>query len=174
MPTPGTYYDLLPDRIQSSGIRKIDEDIETLRKLGILIDGEREGEYLLQIFLQDSAGTHNDRDAGPFSSRSFSARAMMDSVAETFERCSRASNANNRRHQQKNRRLRCLIVFASATFPKNTTSKPERKTVRSSTSTASHDAVRRRVHDRVPPEPTAPPSTFGDNIHARFTDSARR
>ncbi|MBQ4915963.1 4-hydroxyphenylpyruvate dioxygenase [Maribacter sp. MMG018] len=41
---PTTYYDLLTDRVG-----KIDEDIDSLRKLGILVDRDDEG-YLLQIF----------------------------------------------------------------------------------------------------------------------------
>jgi 4-hydroxyphenylpyruvate dioxygenase len=41
---PGTYYDQLLDRIGP-----IDEDLEPLRKLGILVDRDDEG-YLLQIF----------------------------------------------------------------------------------------------------------------------------
>ena len=41
---PTTYYDLLEDRVG-----KIDEDIDSLRKLGILVDRDDEG-YLLQIF----------------------------------------------------------------------------------------------------------------------------
>lgn len=41
---PGTYYDRLLDRIGP-----IDEDLEPLRKLGILVDRDDEG-YLLQIF----------------------------------------------------------------------------------------------------------------------------
>lgn len=41
---PGTYYDELEERVG-----KIDEDIETLRSLGILVDRDDEG-YLLQIF----------------------------------------------------------------------------------------------------------------------------
>jgi 4-hydroxyphenylpyruvate dioxygenase len=48
--TPDTYYDMLSDRVG-----KIDEDIATLRRLGILVDRDDEG-YLLQIFtkpLQD-------------------------------------------------------------------------------------------------------------------------
>ncbi len=65
-PTPGTYYDMLPQRIADSGIEAIDEDIETLRELEILIDGQEKGKYLLQIFLQDSASTHDESEAGPF------------------------------------------------------------------------------------------------------------
>lgn len=41
---PDTYYDVLADRVGN-----IDEDIETLRPLGILVDRDDEG-YLLQIF----------------------------------------------------------------------------------------------------------------------------
>lgn len=41
---PGTYYDTVPDRV---GI--IEEDLEVLKKLGIMVDRDDEG-YLLQIF----------------------------------------------------------------------------------------------------------------------------
>lgn len=66
MPTPGTYYDALPDRIQTTGINEIDEDLSILRELEILIDGKEDRKYLLQIFMQDSAGLYNESDAGPF------------------------------------------------------------------------------------------------------------
>ena len=65
-PTPGKYYDMLPKRIDDLGIEKIDEDQSVLRELEILVDGKGKGSYLLQIFLQDSAGAHEDREAGPF------------------------------------------------------------------------------------------------------------
>ncbi|MDI1484130.1 VOC family protein [Polyangium sp. y55x31] len=66
MPTPGSYYDALPARLKSLGVQQIDEDVNVLRDLEILVDGEAEGKYLLQIFLKESAGTHGDPDAGPF------------------------------------------------------------------------------------------------------------
>ncbi len=66
MPTPGTYYDMLPKRIEETGVLRIDEPIEVLRKLEILMDGEAKDKYLLQIFLQDSAGLYSEREAGPF------------------------------------------------------------------------------------------------------------
>ena len=66
MPTPGTYYDMLPSRIQDLGIGSIDEDIDVLRELEILVDGEGDRSYLLQIFLKDSAGLYGDPKAGPF------------------------------------------------------------------------------------------------------------
>jgi 4-hydroxyphenylpyruvate dioxygenase len=66
MPTPGTYYDMLPDRLKTLGVEKIDESIDDLRALEILVDGEGPGKYLLQIFLKESAGTHGDPLAGPF------------------------------------------------------------------------------------------------------------
>jgi 4-hydroxyphenylpyruvate dioxygenase len=66
MPTPGTYYDMLPERIAQSGVGKIDEDIEILRELEVLLDGDHFYEYMLQIFLKESAGLYNDPKAGPF------------------------------------------------------------------------------------------------------------
>ena len=66
MPTPGAYYDMLPDRIGQSGIGKIDEDIDVLRKLGILVDGAHHHAYMLQIFLKEAAGLYKDPGAGPF------------------------------------------------------------------------------------------------------------
>ena len=64
--TPDAYYDALPARIASSGIEAIDEDVESLRELGILVDGDSDGQYLLQIFMQEAAGFHQDPEAGPF------------------------------------------------------------------------------------------------------------
>jgi 4-hydroxyphenylpyruvate dioxygenase len=66
MPTPGTYYDMLPERIRKSGIDAIDEDIATLRELEVLIDGDHHHAYMLQIFLKESAGLYSDSSAGPF------------------------------------------------------------------------------------------------------------
>ena len=66
MPTPGAYYDMLPKRIEQLGIGAIDEDLSVLRELEILVDGEAPGKYMLQIFLKDSAATHEDKQAGPF------------------------------------------------------------------------------------------------------------
>jgi 4-hydroxyphenylpyruvate dioxygenase len=66
MPTPGTYYDSLPERLRALDIDAIDEDIQTLRELQLLVDGHGLRSYLLQIFLKDSAGLYGNRDAGPF------------------------------------------------------------------------------------------------------------
>ncbi len=66
MPTPGTYYDMLPERIVKSGVGKIDENIEELRELEVLMDGDHHYQYMLQIFLKESAGLYNDKSAGPF------------------------------------------------------------------------------------------------------------
>lgn len=66
MPTPGTYYDMLPARLERTGVREIDEDSKILRELEILVDGEGLRKYLLQIFLMDSAGLYGEREAGPF------------------------------------------------------------------------------------------------------------
>jgi 4-hydroxyphenylpyruvate dioxygenase len=66
MPTPGTYYDALPDRLKTLGVGSIDEEVGVLRDLEILVDGDGPGKYLLQIFLKESSGLHHDPGAGPF------------------------------------------------------------------------------------------------------------
>jgi len=66
MPTPASYYEMLPARLEQIGVKKIDEAIDVLQKLEILVDGEHEHEYMLQIFLKDSAGLYKESEAGPF------------------------------------------------------------------------------------------------------------
>jgi len=65
MPTPKTYYEMLPDRLRELGVT-LGERIEDLQSLEILVDGAGPGKYLLQIFLKDSAGLYADKAAGPF------------------------------------------------------------------------------------------------------------
>ena len=66
MPTPAAYYDMLPARLQDLGVGSIDEDVQVLRDLEILVDGDRERSYLLQIFLKEAAGLYGEAEAGPF------------------------------------------------------------------------------------------------------------
>lgn len=66
MPTPGTYYDVLPERLKKMGVGSIDEDIAVLRDLEILVDGDGPKKYLLQIFLKESSGLYHEEEAGPF------------------------------------------------------------------------------------------------------------
>ncbi len=66
MPTPGSYYDLLPERLARLGVGALDEPVEALRDLGVLVDGAAAHRYLLQIFLRDSAGLYQEPEAGPF------------------------------------------------------------------------------------------------------------
>ncbi len=66
MPTPPSYYEMLPERIAKSGILAIDEELGVLRELEILVDGDHHHAYLLQIFLEESAGLYGDPAAGPF------------------------------------------------------------------------------------------------------------
>jgi 4-hydroxyphenylpyruvate dioxygenase len=66
MPTPGSYYEMLPDRLDKTGIKKIDEDMNVLRDLEILVDGDHFHAYMLQIFLKESSGLYGDSSAGPF------------------------------------------------------------------------------------------------------------
>lgn len=64
--TPASYYDYLPERIEKSGIKRIDESIAELRELQILIDGHKEHQYLLQIFMKENSQLLKDRESGPF------------------------------------------------------------------------------------------------------------
>jgi len=66
MHTPHAYYELLPERLRREGVERIAEDIGELEELGILVDGQARGSYLLQIFLKDSAGLYGSAEAGPF------------------------------------------------------------------------------------------------------------
>jgi 4-hydroxyphenylpyruvate dioxygenase len=66
MSTPDAYYDLLPSHLRRIGVNAIEEDIEQLRRLGILVDGSEEGKYMMQIFLNEAASQFKDPQAGPF------------------------------------------------------------------------------------------------------------
>lgn len=63
---PPGYYDALPARLETLGVSARGEDLEALRDLQILVDGSEAREYLLQVFLRDSAELYGDKDAGPF------------------------------------------------------------------------------------------------------------
>lgn len=65
MPTPGTYYDALPGRMEQVGVGALEEDLQTLRELGILVDGSEAGKYLLQIFMNEASTAFGDPQAGP-------------------------------------------------------------------------------------------------------------
>lgn len=66
MPTPGTYYDMLPERLERCTVGALEEDTARLRELEILADGSAPGEYLLQVFVREAEGLFRDRQAGPF------------------------------------------------------------------------------------------------------------
>ncbi len=65
MPTPRAYYELLPQRLTDLGINRIEEDIDVLRRLEILVDGNSPTHYLLQIFMREAAAIFKDPQAGP-------------------------------------------------------------------------------------------------------------
>jgi 4-hydroxyphenylpyruvate dioxygenase len=65
MPTPRTYYELLPQRLKDLGINQIEEEIDVLRRLEILVDGNSPTHYLLQIFMREAAAIFKDPQAGP-------------------------------------------------------------------------------------------------------------
>ena len=66
MPTPSAYYDMLPGRLKQLSIGSIEEDLNVLRELEILVDGDGPNSYLLQIFLREASGLYKESAAGPF------------------------------------------------------------------------------------------------------------
>ncbi len=65
MRTPGAYYEMLPRRLVDLGVNRVEEDIEELRRLEILVDGQADRQYMLQIFMREAAALFNDPQAGP-------------------------------------------------------------------------------------------------------------
>jgi len=63
--TPATYYDMVPERLASQRVTNFKEDMDELRRLGVLVDGE-DGRYLLQIFMVEGGLLYDDEKAGPF------------------------------------------------------------------------------------------------------------
>jgi 4-hydroxyphenylpyruvate dioxygenase len=63
--TPSAYFRHLPERLTKLAITNVKEDLGTLEKNEILVDGEN-GKYMLQIFLREAAGLYDDERAGPF------------------------------------------------------------------------------------------------------------
>jgi 4-hydroxyphenylpyruvate dioxygenase len=97
MPTLDSYYDMLPERLERMGVGSIEEDIEELRRLRILVDGDGRGSYLLQIFLKDSAELYQSSEAGPFFYEIISRRGDQGFGAGNF----RALFESIERHQAK-------------------------------------------------------------------------
>jgi len=63
--TPTAYYDMLPERLVRQKISNFDQDVDKLKRLGILVDGE-DDRYLLQIFMVEGGLLYDDSAAGPF------------------------------------------------------------------------------------------------------------
>jgi 4-hydroxyphenylpyruvate dioxygenase len=63
--TPTTYYDMLPERLVRQKVSNFDHEIDNLKRLGILVDGEDDC-YLLQIFMVEGGLLYDDTTAGPF------------------------------------------------------------------------------------------------------------
>jgi len=63
--TPATYYDMLPERLAEQKVTNFAENIDELRRLGVLVDGA-DDRYLLQIFMVEGGLLYGDQRAGPF------------------------------------------------------------------------------------------------------------
>jgi len=63
--TPETYYDMMPERLSRQKVTNFEENIDELKRLGILVDGDSD-RYLLQIFMIEGGLLYDDSSAGPF------------------------------------------------------------------------------------------------------------
>jgi 4-hydroxyphenylpyruvate dioxygenase len=63
--TPAVYYDMLPGRLAEKRVKNFNENIDELKRLGILVDGA-DDRYLLQIFMVEGGVMYADEEAGPF------------------------------------------------------------------------------------------------------------
>jgi 4-hydroxyphenylpyruvate dioxygenase len=63
--TPATYYDMLPERLARQKVTNFNENIDELKRLRILVDGD-DDRYLLQIFMVEGGLLYGDDAAGPF------------------------------------------------------------------------------------------------------------
>jgi len=63
--TPGSYYDLLPARLERKHVTNFRDDMDALRRLGILVDGQ-DDKYLLQIFSVEGKMLQGTPQGGPF------------------------------------------------------------------------------------------------------------
>lgn len=63
--TPETYYDMMPERLTRQNVTNFEENIDELKRLGILVDGDSD-RYLLQIFMVEGGLLYDDSSAGPF------------------------------------------------------------------------------------------------------------
>jgi 4-hydroxyphenylpyruvate dioxygenase len=63
--TPATYYDLLPSRLAERKVANFHDNIDELKRLGILVDGQ-DDRYLLQIFMVEGGVMYGTEQGGPF------------------------------------------------------------------------------------------------------------
>ena len=67
MPTPGTYYDMLPERLAQQRHRARSTRTSTCcASSRSWSTASAPSAYLLQIFLKEAAGLYGDPEAGPF------------------------------------------------------------------------------------------------------------
>jgi 4-hydroxyphenylpyruvate dioxygenase len=102
--TPATYYDMLPSRLAARRVGNFSEDIETLRRLGILVDGE-DDRYLLQIFMVEGGVMYEDAAAGPFFYEVIQRRGARGFGEGTFRALLEAIERDQERRLQVKRQL---------------------------------------------------------------------
>jgi 4-hydroxyphenylpyruvate dioxygenase len=65
METPKSYFNDLPARLAKLGINNVKEELATLERFQILVDGA-DNKYMLQIFMREAKTLYDDSRAGPF------------------------------------------------------------------------------------------------------------
>jgi len=66
LPTPQSYYKVLPGRLKARHVDGLDHSLEEIEKREILADGDKDG-YLLQIFCKDQVVQFRRPNVGPLS-----------------------------------------------------------------------------------------------------------
>ncbi len=66
--TPSNYYRHAPERLLKNQVHteRLAHRLETLERLGILIDGSPVDQYLIQVFMKDAMTLYSEPEAGPF------------------------------------------------------------------------------------------------------------
>ena len=142
MPTPGSYFDVLPERLGQIGVGTIDESVDLLRELEILVDGGKPHQYLLQIFLKEAAGRYHDPEAGPFFFEIIQRKGDQGFGAGNFRALFEAIEREQARGKinESQKETRCSIAWWPEWFPTRRTRRCATKAVACATRSASRAA----------------------------------
>ena len=170
MPTPGTYYDMLPERLEEIGVGGIDENIDVCASSRSWSTAK--ATTVSAADLPEGVGQHlGDPRPGPFFFEIIQRKGERASARATSARCSRASSASRRT----TRRRRAAVVMLDARRGAATVATKHHIALRDGRRAALRgvpDArrVRRAVHDPLSPRAAARAAA----VEARRTAGRRR